>query len=257
MRTFGLTFAVLFVAAFSSLAQNAPAPPMSQESVDQVLEKWQKRMLGLDSFTAEVTLTETQPLTQKKTSYMGKLAFKQPNLAFIDLTHADEVGKKDAEKTDFRRIYCDGKSIFTYSPAQKLLFQHTLPQAADDNMVLAFLRGLPAEKIRKHFDVTATYPKDNDWYVNLDFKPKLAADKQDFDFARVALRIKNAEAETSDQRMLPSMLWYREPNGKVLDYRLTKIQPNVRLDADTFKPRLIEGYKEVPASAPQSPALPR
>lgn len=254
MRAFGPTFAVLFVAASSLLAQNPPAPPaLKPEAVDQLLEKWQKRMRSLESFSAEVALTETHSLTKKTTSYLGKAAFKNPNLAFIDLTHKDEIGKNDAEKTNFKRYCCDGKFLYEFNPTQKQLVQHALPAtgAADDNIVLAFLRGLQGEDIRKRFDVTATSP--SEWYVYLDFKPKEAADKQDFDLARVALRIKNADADKSDQRLLPNLLWHQEPNGNVRDYRLAKIEPNARLDPAIFKPRLSEGYREVPANAPQSP----
>jgi hypothetical protein len=54
-------------------------------------------------------------------------------------------------------------------------------------------------------------------YIYFDLKPKLDADKTEFQRARLVLYKKN---------YLPAQLWFEEPNGNHHTWELTKVTPN-------------------------------
>jgi TIGR03009 family protein len=262
MRLPGLAVSAVLLLALSAPAQTtppaAPAAP-TPERLDQLLKAWEQRMTGVENFTTRATRTDTQPLTKKTNTYVGEAAFMKPNLARIDLTHQDELGKKDSEKVNFERMICNGQYIYEYSPKDKLIVIHELPKGgrdpAADNMILAFLRGMKAEDAQKRFALTLT--KETEWYGYVYIQPKTESDKQEFAAAQLTIYVKNPNpASAPNLAMLPCRLWYRQPNGKEVTYIFSDMQPNGKVDKESFVPRKIEGYTVKAASAPAAPMSP-
>lgn len=263
MRPFGLACTALFFLAPIAAAQPpaAPAAP-GPERLDQLLKAWEQRMSGVESFSTKTTRTETHPLTKKTTTFVGEAAFmkalgkdgKMENLARVDLTHQDEVGRKDAEKTNFERMFCNDKYIYEYSPKDKLIIIHDIPKdAVADNLILAFLRGMKADDAKKRFALSLT--KETEWYAYVYIQPKSEADKAEFASAQLTIFVKNPNAANAPNlAMMPCRLWYRQPNGKEVTYLFSDMQPNGKIDRDSFVPRQIPGYEVKKASAAVSPA---
>jgi len=263
MKLSGLALSACLIFAGSTVAQApvpASGPAPTGERLDQLLTAWEKRMAGTESFYTKTSRTETHPLTKKQTTFVGEAAFQKPSMARIDLTHQDEVGKPDAEKTNFERLFCTGQYIYEYSPADKKIIIHEMPKnnPADDNMIMSFLKGMKAANAKARFDMTLS--KEDEWYGYLLISPKNAADKAEFTAAQLTIWMKNPNpANKPDLAMMPVRLWYRQPNGKEVTYTFGDMQPNVNLPKDAFVPRQIAGYKVENAqpAVPMSPLVPK
>jgi TIGR03009 family protein len=258
MRFIGLTCTAFLLFALPAFAQNPATPtPPSPERLDALLKAWEKRMTNIDSFSTKITRTELHALTKKPTTFVGDAAFMKPNLAKLDLTHQDEVGKKEAEKTNFERIYCNGQFIYEYIPKDKLIVIHDIPKndPTADNLILAFLRGMKAEDAQKRFGMALT--KETEWYAYLLISPKSDADKREFTAAQLVIWNKSPNPQGQpDTSMMPCRLWYRQPNGMEVTYDFSGMQPNAKLDKDAFVPRQLPGFKVEKASALMAPKEP-
>lgn len=250
MRYLCLTCTALLAITLPLNAQ-APMPQPSPERLDALLRAWEQRMISVDTLATKCTRTDVHPLTKKQTTFIGDAAYMKPNLAKIDLTHQDEVGKKDTEKTNFERMYCNDRYIAEYSPRDKKIIVHPAPKAdaVSDNMILSFLRGMKAEDAKKRFQMTLS--KETEWYAYLYIQPKNEADKQEFAAAQLTIWLKNPNPQGQPNlQMMPARLWYRQPNGKEVTFLFSELQPNVKFEKDAFEARMIPGYTQERANAP-------
>jgi TIGR03009 family protein len=265
MRKLGLTCTAFIICSLPLAAQGpAPAAQPTPERLDQLLRAWEQRMISVDTLSTKCKRTDVHPLTKKQAIFMGDAAFQKPGMAKIDLTHQDEIGKKDTEKTNFERMYCNDKYIAEYSPRDKLIILHDVPKndPTADNMILAFLRGMKAEDAKKRFAITLS--KETEWYAYLYIQPKSDSDKAEFAAAQLTIWLKNPNQQGQPNlQMMPARLWYRQPNGKEVIYEFTDLQPNVRFEKDAFEARQIPGYTvkraadAAPAPKPMTPKTSR
>jgi TIGR03009 family protein len=257
MRNFGLTSTAFFFAALTASAQN-PTPMASAERLDLLLKAWEQRMSSIDNFSTKATRTVVPFVTKKATTYIGEAAFMKPNMARIDMTHQDEVGKKDAEKMNFERMFCNGQYLYEYAPKDKKIIIHDIPKndPAADNLILAFLRGMKADDAKKRFNLTLT--KETEWYAYLYISPKTDADRQEFKAAQLTIFVKNPNpANAPNLVMMPCRIWYQQPNGNEVTYLFADMQPNGKLDKDSFVPRQIPGYTVEKANAAVVQPMPK
>jgi TIGR03009 family protein len=262
MRKSGLTCTAFCLIALPLSAQSPTPtpPPPSPARLDLLLKEWEKKMATVENFSTKVTLNELHALTRKSSTFIGEAAFMRPSLARIDLTHQDEIGKKDTEKTKFRRMFCNEQYLYEYSPTEKKIIVHDIPKndaAIADNLILSFLRGMKAEDAKKRFSLTLT--KETEWYAYLYILPKSAADKQEFTAAQLTIFVKNPNpASSPNLTMMPCRLWYRQPNGAETTYLFSDMQPNGKVDKESFVPRQITGYtvERAGAALPMNPKQP-
>jgi TIGR03009 family protein len=262
MRHLGLTCTAFVLCTLPVAAQNpSPMAQPNPERLDQLLRAWEQRMTSVDTLATKCDRTDVHPLTKKQTTYVGDAAFMKPSMAKIDLTHQDEVGKKDVDKINFERMYCNDKYIAEYSPKDKLIILHDVPKndPTADNMILAFLRGMKAEDAKKRFSIALS--KETEWYAYLYIQPKSESDKQEFAAAQLTIWLKNPNPQGQPNlQMMPARLWYRQPNGKEVTYLFKELQPNIRFGKDDFEARQIPGYtvKRAAAAVPMpTPKTPR
>jgi TIGR03009 family protein len=246
MRYFGLTCTAFLIWSLPLAAQGpAPTAQPNLERLEQLLKAWEQRMTSVVSLATKCNRTEVHPLTKKPTTFIGDAAFMKPNMAKIDLTHQDEVGKKDSDKTNFERMYCNDKYIAEYSPRDKKIIIHDVPKndPTADNMILAFLRGMKADDAKKRFAMSLS--KETEWYAYLYIQPKTEADKQEFAAAELTIWLKNPNQQGQpDLTMMPARLWYRQPNGKEVTYLFSELQPNIKFERDAFEARQIPGWNQ-------------
>jgi TIGR03009 family protein len=253
MKPLGLTITALLFLTAPIVAQSPPSAPPAPgpERLDMLLKAWETRMGSLESFSTRVSRTDVHELTKKTTTMEGEAAFMKPDMARIDLTPQEEIGKKDAEKNYFERLYLKGKYLYEYSPRSKQIIIHEMPKnnPLDENMILTFLKGMKVENAHQRFDLTLT--KETDWYGYLLISPKSAADKQEFVRAQLTFWLKNPNPQgKADLTMMPCRLWYKQPNGKEVTYMFSDMQPNAPLAKDSFVPRQIQGYEVKTAGGP-------
>ncbi len=235
------------------LGATARAQTPSSDRLDAVLKAVEERMRSVDSFHATCMRIDVHPLTKKETVFSGEVAWRRPNLAKIDLCPRDEVGKKDQDKSQLERFIADGKYIWEYNTANKLIVVHEMPkEGAADNVLLMLLRGIKAEELKKRFDVKLA--SDQALFAIVRLLPKSDADRQNFAALDLAVWTKNLNPKGKpDVTYLPAQIHWFHPNGREVKYRFGDVQPNAELGDKTFKPFGIPGFQVKPAAASAMP----
>jgi TIGR03009 family protein len=257
MRHFGLACLAFFLVTVSLSAQNPTPAPSGQPPegrLDLLLNAWEKRMSTVDQFSTKITRTNVHALTKKSSIYMGEAAFMKPDMARIDMTPQDEVGKKDNEKTNFERMLFNGKYLYEYSAQDKKIIIHDVPKVdpANENVLLAFLRGMKADDAKRRFNITLT--KESEWYAYIYITPKNKADQQEFVAAQLTIFVKNPNPGNAPNLvMMPCRLWYRLANGNEITYMFSDMQPNGNVRKESFVPTQVPGFTVERA---QQPAVP-
>jgi TIGR03009 family protein len=204
---------ILVVAAAAVFAPAAGAQ-VPTAPVDDLLRSVEERRRGVETFAAACSRTDTHPLTKKTVTYTGTVAWARPNKARLDLADPEDAKKPDVEKSRFERFVCDGRTLWEYSPKDKLIVAHAVPKDGDDNVLFALLRGFKAADLKKRFDVQLTEggPETKEWYGFVRLTPKTEADKQDFQFLELAIWRKDPPNQPGVAH-LPCQVRYVRPNG--------------------------------------------
>ena len=213
-------FGVLVFTA-GAIAQQQPAPPPvgTPEQLDTHLAQWEREMSLVKSLSAECKRTDVNLVRNNKVELTGLVKClkvdagggKVDKLALLQL---GPVGGKPGEFVE--KYICTGELLYRFAPLQKTIWVHKLRgQVADDNF-LDFVFQLKADTMKKRYEMTLTMPDDPN-YVYIEFKPKLDADKVEFERARLVLIKKT---------YLPAQLWFKEPNGNYHTWDLSKMKSN-------------------------------
>jgi TIGR03009 family protein len=240
---------VIAVGGAKKLSAAEPATDRSE----MLLKAVEQRMKDVESFYAKCERVDIHPLTKKEVKLVGEIAWQRPNKAKLDLSFSDETDKPDAQKTRLERFIADGRKLYEYNAANKVIVVHELPKDAEQNLLVSFMKGMKAEELRKRFDIEyfEASEKRKEWYAVLRFDPKTPADKQDFQFIEVAVWLKNPNKENEpDIAHIPWHIRYVQPNGGEVRFRFTSIRPNPKFDESAFAPVSIRGYALKHAAQP-------
>jgi TIGR03009 family protein len=156
----------------------------------------------------------------------------KPNLAMLEMV---KKGKPEI----FEKYICSGTFLYEFVPANKIIRAHELPQnqqgqLADDNF-LSFLFGMKAEEAKRRYDLKLV--KEDEWYIYIEVTPRFAADKADFQKARLTLNAKT---------FLPRQFWMEQPNGNEVTWDLPKSESGVKLNRLDFgAPSVPQGWSLV------------
>src|SRR5262249_10343160 len=126
-----------------------------------------------------------------------------------------EMLKKDNPQV-YEKYLCTGTYLYEYAPQTKLLRVHEVPKpkngnVSDDNF-LSFLFGMKAEEAKRRYDMRLV--KEHQWYVYIEVLTRFAADKQDFQKARLIL---------NQGSFLPRQVWFEQPNGNEITWDIPKL----------------------------------
>ena len=203
MRAHILMIPVLLTVAGTGFAQSVISPaskdappatikamtPKSQKTLDAYLQAWEERMAKIEGLETKIILTETE-ITQTgpfKLVFTGEAAIKKPNLGKMFL----KLDDKPAENRRWKHHVADGKYIWDYSYAEKIVRLDKLPaEGLGDNTALAFLFGMKATDIKKRYELSIDVDdptKFTDSYIFIDIMPKTKEDKQEFAKAQLVL----------------------------------------------------------------------
>ena len=107
--------------------------------------------------------------------------------------------------------------------------------------------GMKAEEAQRRYALTLA--KEDTYYVYVDITPRFAADRAEFQRARLVLNKDN---------YLPRQLWFEHVNGNEVTWDIPRIQANgAGIDRRTFDaPRAPAGWRlvMVPPTGPGGPA---
>jgi len=226
----------------------APAAP-NPARLDQLLQRWEQEMKGINSLACDLNRTTRDKTYGKDELFIGTAKYMKPNLAILDMA------KKDNAQV-YEKYICSGQYLYEYVPASKVIRVHELPQpkpgqVSDDNF-LSFLFGMKAEEAKKRYDMRLV--KEDQHYIYIEILPKVAADKADFQKARLILSAAN---------FLPRQVWFEQPNGNEITWDIPKLNAGVTLQRTDFAPpaQLPQGWTlvKVPradAATPKQPDAP-
>ena len=251
MRVSLMALAVVLAAGAAATAQTTPAakpavtPAVTAAEaakLDSYLRRWEQEMHKVLTLSALLNRIDKDKVFQTTTKSSGFAQYMKSgtgptamNLALMEL-------KRENKAEVAEKLICTGTYLYMFHPAQKEIKAYEVPrpkpgQVADDNF-LSFLFGMKAEDAKKKY--TLTLAKEDKWYIYVDVVPRFAADRADFQRARLVL---------NKDSYLPRQLWFEHGNGNETTWDIPRLQSGVSLDRRAFDaPKPPPGWKLVPVN---------
>ena len=237
-----LALAVTLLGATVAPAQQPPAAPSApdQSRLLPHLEKWERTMTGLETLVIECKRTDKKVTFGSTDLFVGKAFFMKDKADIFALIQMEKMDKADPTKKDksgmYERLVCNPTAFYQYQPAEKkisfLQIPPRKPGAATDDNLLAFLFGMSAKQATERYKLKLV--KEDKDYVYVEVLPVQAADKVDFEVARICL-----DRDT----YLPRQLWFKQNNGDEVIWDLPSITKNAKIERKYFeKPELPKGW---------------
>jgi TIGR03009 family protein len=212
--------ALLGVLAFAAGAFAQPTTSGTPEQLGAHLAQWEREMTSVKSISAECRRTDVNKVRNDRVELSGLVKLmkvdagggKIDKLAFLYLTQKDNPNA-------FEKCVCTGDLLYRFWVPEKTIYVYKLRGQVSDDNFLDLLFQMKAESLKKRYDLTLVFPKgqDDPNYIYIDIKPRVEADKAEFQRARLVL-IKNS--------YLPAQLWFEEPNGNFHTWDLSKVKAN-------------------------------
>jgi len=257
MRQCCLSFAGLLLIASWIHAQQPPPQQAVAAKLDEVLEKWEKSMTGMQSMTVYCKRTTLDKTFNSKDEYQGLAKLLKSNVPNQPCRGSLEMYKMEPDPKDktkmqargdvYEKYVCSGTFLYEFAPASKVIRVHEMApkpgQATGDNF-FDFLFGMKAKEVKDRYQMVYVPAQDNNVWHYVRILPKAAADKAEFSEARLVL---------SATTFLPRQLWFQQPNGSEVTWDLPKVISNpedVRA-TDFGQPALPNGWQFV--RAPRDP----
>jgi TIGR03009 family protein len=226
MRHISLALVGLLTIAAGAFAQGGtpPAATGTPEQLNEQLTRWEKEMTLVKSLSARCSRTDVNRVRNENRVLSGYVKCmkvdagggKVDKLALLYLAEKD---KPDS----FEKFICTGNLAYWFAPQEKAIYVKRLGTKLGEDSFLSFLFEMKAEGLRKRFDMTLVRPEDPN-YIYIEIKPRLEADKVEFQRARLVLFKRDC---------LPAQLWFEEPNGNHHTWDMADPKVN---DAQTVKP---------------------
>jgi outer membrane lipoprotein-sorting protein len=211
-----------------------PPPDPNPKRLDEVLRRWHQAAEDIETALVHLTRTDENTVFKITTVSPVVLKYQKP-----DRVSYLETRKNPDKSEEVIRVLWTGSHLYLYRAEEKAVVKwEWSPTAA---FVLGFvspgptwtlLRGMKPEEARKRFGVKLA--KEDQWYSYLDFVPLLDSDKADFTRVRLVL---------NKETFLPRQLWHELPNGNTTTWDVTKIETDVALAKEDFRPEVPPGWK--------------
>jgi TIGR03009 family protein len=251
MRRYGLVLFALVLASLTALAQQTQTPtapgaaapaaaaPADGKALDDHRDKWEGAMKKVETLGAQLTRVTKDPTWDQVEKVMGVAYYMKTgsgpsaqNLALLEL-------KLEGQKEPKEKFICTGTFIYQFVPEQKEIRYYELPkptpgQVAEDNL-LSLLFGMKAADAKRRYELKLA--KEDTYYIYVDIAPRSAADKSDFQRARLVLNKSN---------YLPRQLWFEHANKSEVMWDIPNLQVGMRLERKYFDaPTAPPGWKTV------------
>jgi TIGR03009 family protein len=246
MRRYGLVLAALVLASLPSSAQQAqqPAatPPAADSKVlDEHLAKWEGALKKVETLGAQLTRIDKDPVFERVQELTGMAYYMKagagPTAQNLALLQMSVKGQKEFKE----KYICTGTYIYMFLPEQKEIRYYKLPkpeqgQVGEENNLLTLLFGMKAEDAKKRYELKLD--KEDANYIYVYIAPRSAADKADFQRARLVLNKSN---------YLPRQLWFEHANRSEVLWDIPNLQIGMPLERRVFDaPQAPSGWKLVP-----------
>lgn len=241
MKKLSIALALSLMIQTTLLAQVTTPPTVKTSSVsldpeknelDRHLLRWEQEMAKVNSFAAQVTRSEKNPVFETTDHFKGTIHYLKPSYVLL------HMAKKD-NPNSYERFLCSPNFLYQYVPAQKEIHVYQTsnsakPGAQKEDNSLSFLFGLKAKEAKRRYDLRLA--KTDKYYIYVDIIPRRDVDKAEFQKARVVL---------NRDTMLPRQLWFQQPNKEEVLWDFPKMMTGVKLTKLNFQtpPKLPKGWK--------------
>jgi TIGR03009 family protein len=254
MRPIGLALAALLLASLPARAQQKPAAPPAapaadDKALDDHLRKWEAAMKDITSLGAQLARTDKDVTWDQVQTLSGRAYYMKSGTgpSALNLALLEMYASKDKKEELREKFICTGTYIYQFLPDRKEIRYYELPkpkpgQVAEDNL-LSLLFGMKADEAKNRYNLKMA--KEVQYYIYVDIAPRNAADKSDFQRARLVLNKAN---------YLPRQLWFQHANGNEVKWDIPNLQTNMKLDRRTFdEPKEPPGWKKVAGESQPKP----
>ena len=248
-------FSTVLTLAAAQEARNAGQPAKRQlpaeepqrplMTMPQLLADWEGQSKKLETLELAIYRIDKDPQWGDEEHYLGRAAFKTPQLAFLDFRKVkmeEQPDPKDKKKkklvplkknnqivsVPFETIVCTGLEVWQYRYDVKQIFIFPLDKdqrkRALEEGPLPFLFNMRAADAQQRYAMTLDGQDKNKYLVKI--KPLLQQDQDTFSVAWIYL---------DKQFLLPTRIFLLAPNGKMTkDFHLSQIKPNQKVDPRLF-----------------------
>ncbi len=279
--TLGLCLVTLYAFVWISAAHALPSltkpqvkpPDEQQKRLDEVLDKWDKKMQSTTALHVELERVERDKTFKKEEKFTGLLdTLRIENKATVE--HLWRIEMNKAGTTELHeKLIRNGEMIFQFAPFDQKIYATAIPKAkpadvkpkakpADvkkekslfdflafdftlifrENLCSLVLFAKTAE-LRKRYDLKFSddkqHPNGEDMhYIYVKIEPRGASDRADFEDAEVVL---------SKESFLPCRLWFKAPNKSEIMWNVIRLDDKAKLAPEDFaEPCVPPGWKLVP-----------
>jgi TIGR03009 family protein len=270
MRGYGLILGTLVLASMPVIGQQAPQTPATppaadDKALDAHLGKWEAAMKKVETLGAQLTRIDKNVVYDQVQELTGVAYYMKagagPTAQNLALLQMAVKGQKEPKE----KYICTGTYIYQFWPDQKEIRYYKLPEpkqgqaAEEENNLLSLLFGMKAEDAKRRYELKLdkdnAHPTGEDAnYIYVFIEPRSAADKADFQRARLVL---------SKSNYMPRQLWFEHANRSTTLWDIPNLQVGMALDRRTFDaPQAPPGWKLVPGenrsqiARPASPTPP-
>ncbi|MDY3552083.1 TIGR03009 domain-containing protein [Gemmata sp. JC717] len=227
------------LAVLLTLSSVVPAQPAraNDPKLDAHLEAWEKKMAGVVNLRSDVTLTRTDSVLKRATTFKGSALCMKPTFARVRLENA-----ADQTKRDYEAWICNGKAVYVYNGLAKTVSEFELPKLGRgaDNLLLDFLAGMKAKDVKERFKVALSAT--DEYYVYLAIEPVLGNDQREF--KHILLALYNAGPKTAAVSYLPAEIRILKPNDDLESWKFSGLKVDVpNVDAKLFQYEEIKGWE--------------
>jgi TIGR03009 family protein len=263
MRCYGLILATLMLASMPARAQQAPQTPATpaaadDKALDGHLAKWEATMKKVETLGAQLTRIDKSLVYDQVQKLTGVAYYMKagagPTAQNLALLQMSVEGQKEPKE----KYICTGTYIYQFWPDQKEIRYYKLPKpepgqaSEEENNLLSLLFGMKADDAKRRYELRLD--KEDANYIYVSIAPRSAADKADFQRARLVLNKSN---------YMPRQLWFEHANRSTTLWDIPNLQVGMAMDRRTFDaPQAPQGWKLVPGekgnqiARPASPTPP-
>jgi TIGR03009 family protein len=244
----------------------APAPQDAQRRLDEVLASWENDSQSLISAAAAFTQRKKYNHLQGQTVQFAGLArfMRLDPKTFAALIEAREYQPDGTVSADrYEKYLFTGAYLYTFFPREKRVLVQGLAQGQQAGAAVPFFVGMSRQELLERYDMQVA--KLDVYYTYINIWPKLAALKQDFEFAR--LTVANQDITGKDQRgqpvlaipkFMPRELYWIEPNKSEVTWDMAWVARNppesvVKRDDFVAGRHIPQGWKTEVFQAPTPP----
>jgi TIGR03009 family protein len=225
--------------------QAAQAPQQPSMDMDNLLLLWEGQSKKLQTLEVAIYRIDKDAAWAEEEHYLGRAAFKTPQLAFLDFrkvklqSQADPKAKdkkvlvpvkKDSKivSNPYETIVCAADEVWHYRYDVKQIFIYPLDKnqrkRALEEGPLPFLFNMRAAEARQRYAMVLQHEDEKIYTVMI--KPRLPEDQESFSIAWINL---------DKNFLLPLRIYLLAPDKKSSkDFKLSQIQPNKEVKANLF-----------------------